>query len=58
MRSTDASDFLDTDTWARLRRVKTAYDPMNPGHTSEPKRRNGLATQAALDRGRYVAKGT
>jgi hypothetical protein len=24
---TDASSFFDTDTWARLRQVKTLYDP-------------------------------
>jgi FAD/FMN-containing dehydrogenase len=27
MRPTDASAFFDEDTWARLRRVKAAYDP-------------------------------
>jgi FAD/FMN-containing dehydrogenase len=27
MRPTDASDFFDSRTWQRLRRVKTAYDP-------------------------------
>jgi FAD/FMN-containing dehydrogenase len=29
MRPTDAGDFFDTDTWERLRRVKSAYDPEN-----------------------------
>ncbi len=27
MEPTDASAFFDTDTWARLRRVKALYDP-------------------------------
>lgn len=29
MRPSDASAFFDGDTWDRLRRVKTAYDPQN-----------------------------